>query len=74
MMSLDYCNIEPAFPICWNLARDAVGITSMLLCGILKKVHEPSLTFNTPDHELKISNNECSNQFLVIYFYFIMCC
>jgi hypothetical protein len=67
MMSLDYANIEAAFFISWNLARGAVGITSMLLQGILKEVNEPRLTFNTPDHEVKISNNECSNQFLVIY-------
>jgi len=73
-MSLDYSNMEAAFLICWNLARDAVGIASMLLWGVLKAVHEPRRTFNTPDHEVKISNNECSNQFLVIYLYSITCC
>ena len=73
-MSLDCSDIETAFLICWNLARDAVGFTGMLLWGILKEVHEPSLTFNTTDHEINIPNNEGSNQFLVIYLYSITCC
>jgi hypothetical protein len=74
MMSLDYSNIDAAFLICWNLARDAVGITSMLLWGVLKEEHDASLTFSTPDHEVKISNKERSNQFFVIYLYGITCC
>lgn len=74
MMPLDYSNIEATFLICWNLARDAVGITSMLLWGTLKEVLQPSLTFNTPDHEVKISNNKCSNQFPLIYLCSITCC
>jgi len=60
-MFLDYSNIEAAFLICWNLARDSVGISSMLLWGILKEIHGSSLTFNTPDHEVKISNKEINS-------------
>jgi len=47
--------------MCLNLARNVVGITSMLVWGILKEVPEPNLNFNTPDHEVKISNNEINS-------------
>jgi len=64
-MFLDYSNIAAAFLISLNLECDAVGITTKLVWGILKKVHGPSLTFNTPDLEVKISNNEINSSLFI---------